>query len=73
MFSDPLFVSFESEANNRLSFDQLIISLKDAQMFIDPNINVPLNPDLLKKEIVTLPRLEPIEKVVIIQLAEKTT
>ena len=42
-------------------------------MFIDPNINAPLKPDLLQKEIVTLPRLEPIEKAAIIELAEKTT
>ncbi len=73
VFSEPLFVSFEANENNQLSFDQLVISLKDAQMFIDPNINSPLTPNLLQKEIVSVPKLEPIEKAPVIELAEGTT
>ena len=42
-------------------------------MFIDPNINAPLSPVLLQKEIVVVPKLEPIEKAPVIELAEATT
>ena len=38
-------------------------------MFIDPNMNAPLSPDLLQKEIVILPRLDPIEETSIYDLA----
>ena len=30
VFNEPLFVSFESESNNRPSMDQIYVSLKDA-------------------------------------------
>jgi hypothetical protein len=42
-------------------------------MFIDPNISAPLSPALLQKEIVVVPKLEPIEKAPVIELAEATT
>jgi hypothetical protein len=42
-------------------------------MFIDPNINSPLTPNLLQKKIVAVPKLEPIEKTPVIELAEGTT
>jgi len=40
-------------------------------MFIDTNTNTPLSPNLLQKEIVILPRLDPIEETPIYDLAEK--
>ncbi len=56
-----------------MSYDQLVISLKDAQMFIDPNVNTPLTPALLQKEIVAIPKLEPIEETAVMELAEAAT
>jgi len=42
-------------------------------MFIDPNLSAPLSPALLQKEIVVVPKLSPIEKAPVIELAEATT
>jgi hypothetical protein len=51
--------------------DQLLISLKDAEIFIDPNKSAPLTPDYLQREIVIVPKLEPIvHGASITQLAE---
>jgi len=47
--------------------------LKDAQIFIDPSINAFLSPTLLQKEIVIIPKLEPIEKAQLSKLVEATT
>ncbi len=50
-----------------------MVSLKDAEMFIDTNINAPITPALLQKEIVSLPKLEPTEQTSVVELAEATT
>ncbi len=42
-------------------------------MFIDLNLNVPLSTALLQKEIVAVPKICPIEKASVIELAEATT
>jgi hypothetical protein len=42
-------------------------------MFIDLNLNVPLFTALLQKEIVAVPKICPIEKASVIELAEATT
>jgi hypothetical protein len=42
-------------------------------MFIDPILNTPLTPTLLQKEIVSVPKLEPIEKTAVLELVETAT
>ena len=42
-------------------------------MFIDPNVNTPLTPALLQKEIVAIPKLEPIEETAVMEFTETAT
>ena len=69
-FSEPLYVSFEGENNNRESLDRLLVSLKDAHIFIDPFFNATVKPDLLQKEAVPVPRQESNHKTGLAKLAE---
>ena len=40
-------------------------------MFTDPEKNAPLSPDLLQKEMVVIPKLEPIEKAPAAKMASE--
>ena len=42
-------------------------------MFTDPEKNAPLSPDLLQKEMVVIPKLEPIEKAPAAKMASEAT
>jgi len=53
--------------------DQIYVSLKDAQIFIDPIKTAPIIPALLQKEKVAVPRQKPIQKAAAVELVEATT
>ena len=58
-FSEPLVVSYNADSNSPLSRDQIFVSLKDAEVFLDPRFNKPLSPTLLQNALLLVPKQEP--------------